>query len=120
MATKGYTSCCYWQAMVNASLCKFFILKALHDEPLHGYQLIRRVAELSGRCCTPTEGAVYPVLREFERCGCVLSRRQTVHGRTRKVYRITAKGRAALRTGRVIWIKAFRTLQHVMKNETLK
>jgi DNA-binding PadR family transcriptional regulator len=47
---------------------------------MHGYDIIKRLAELTRNLCVPTQGTVYPVLREFERCGCVRSRIEVVHG----------------------------------------
>ena len=110
-----YTGRPYWNAMLNASLCKFFILRAVCREPMHGYGVIRRVAELSGDLCVPTEGTVYPVLREFEQCGCVRSRTQMVRGRERVVYAATPKGRKALRAGMDVWQRALAHLRPAME-----
>jgi DNA-binding PadR family transcriptional regulator len=93
----------YWAAVLKAGLCKFLILKALGEGPVHGYQLIRRVGVMTGGFCEPTEGTIYPVLREFERAGCVRRQVGTVFGRPRKVYALTAKGRQALRAGVQAW-----------------
>ena len=75
-----YTCRGYWNATLNASLCKLLILRAVCEEPMHGYGIIKRLAELTRNLCVPTQGTVYPVLREFERCGCVRSRIEVVHG----------------------------------------
>jgi len=72
---KQYASRDYWHGMLNASVCKLLILRAVCDRPGHGYEIIRRVAALTRNVCVPTEGTVYPVLREFEACGCM-----AVHG----------------------------------------
>ena len=105
----------YWSAVLNASLCKFLILRTVCEEPMHGYAIIQRVAELSGRLCTPTQGTVYPVLREFEECGCVRSRVEVVRGRERKVYAATPKGRKALDAGLAVWREGMDCLQEAMK-----
>ena len=56
----------YWNGILNASLCKLFILRAICDGPAHGYEIIRRVARLTDNFCVPTQGTIYPVLREFQ------------------------------------------------------
>jgi len=100
---KHYASRDYWGGMLNASVCKLLILRAVCERPGHGYEIIRRVAALTRGVCVPTEGTVYPVLREFEACGCLAVHNDTVRGRTRHVYRATPQGRAALRAGLAVW-----------------
>lgn len=100
---KQYASRDYWRGMLNASVCKLLILRAVCERPGHGYEIIRRVAALTHNVCAPTEGTVYPVLREFEVCGCLTVHDHTVRGRTRHVYRATPQGRAALHAGLDVW-----------------
>mgnify|MGYP001440683383 CR=1 FL=1 len=109
-----YTSEAYWDRILNASLCKFFILRALCDGPSHGYELIQRVARLTDGFCVPTQGTIYPVLREFQRCGCATCRRRVVGGRVRKVYAVTAKGRRAYRVGLQVWRKGLCCITEVV------
>jgi DNA-binding PadR family transcriptional regulator len=47
-------------------------------------------------------GTLYPTLHRMEAEGLLGSRREVVGGRTRRVYRITKSGRAALADGRRI------------------
>ena len=100
---RNYTTHRYWTGILNASLCKFFILRALCDGPTYGYEIIRRVARISDEFCVPTEGTIYPVLSEFQQCGCVTCRPEIVNGRTRKVYTLTLKGREAYQAGKEVW-----------------
>jgi PadR family transcriptional regulator PadR len=102
-----YTCREYWSAVLNASLCKVLILRVVCEEPMHGYGIIRRIAELTRNLCAPTQATVYPVLREFERCGCVRSRTDVVRGHQRRVYSATAKGRRALESGLDVWRRGF-------------
>lgn len=110
-----YTCRAYWNAVMNASLCKFLILRTVCEQPMHGYGIIRRLAKLTGNLCVPTQGTVYPVLREFERCRCVRSRIEVVHGRERKVYTATPKGRKALEAGLDVWRRGLAHLQAVLE-----
>jgi DNA-binding PadR family transcriptional regulator len=52
----------------------------------HGYQI--------------SPGTLYPTLHRMEAEGLLRSRQEVVDGRTRRVYRITKPGRAALADGR--------------------
>jgi PadR family transcriptional regulator PadR len=111
---KNYTTHSYWNGILNASLCKFFILRALCDGPAHGYEIIRRVARLTDNFCVPTQGTIYPVLREFQQCGCVTCSPEVVNGRTRKVYTVTPKGRDAYKAGQEVWEKGLCCVKQVV------
>jgi DNA-binding PadR family transcriptional regulator len=49
------------------------------------------------------EGTIYPVLRRLEREGHVSSRWDDTHGRKRRVYTITPRGRRHLKRQRDEW-----------------
>lgn len=111
---KQYACQDYWRGILNASVCKLLILRAVCERPGHGYEIIRRVAALTHNACVPTEGTVYPVLREFEVCGCLTVHDDMVRGRTRYVYRATSQGRAALRAGLAVWRHGLVKLRSVL------
>ena len=105
----------YWDGIINAALCKLFILKALYDSPMHGYALIQRITSMTDGFCVPTEGGLYPILKEFECCGCATVSLETVEGRTRKVYALTEKGREAILAGLDAWEKAIPQLIRALR-----
>ena len=71
-----------------------FALATMEREgPIHGYRLAERVAERTEGAWRPGPGAVYPALQRLVRQGLA---RSAPEGR-RRVYRITASGRALLR-----------------------
>lgn len=111
---KGYTDYAYWSAALKSGLCKYLILRALVDKPLHGYEIIHRIDELTGHFYSPTEGAVYPILHEFEACGCVKSRQEIAHGRERRVYTLTRKGRESVQAGAAVWQSALPRIQRAI------
>jgi len=98
-----YTSQAYWAGTIKMSLSKFFILRVLHDRPMHGYDIARAVERTTNGCCSPTEGTIYPVLREFEEGGYVTCAAEVVSGRQRKTYTLTEKGRDAFHVGVAAW-----------------
>ncbi|HBP5148475.1 TPA: PadR family transcriptional regulator [Pseudomonas aeruginosa] len=87
------------------SLSKFFILSVLQKRPMHGYEIVREVECSTQGCCSPTEGTIYPVLREFEQGGYVTAHTETVAGRGRKVYTLTDKGREAFTVAVDAWME---------------
>lgn len=104
-ASPDYLSRSYWNGTIKMSLSKFFILCVLHQRPMHGYDLTREVERVTNGCCSPTEGTIYPVLREFEAGGYVTFETQTVSGRERKVYTLTEKGRQAFKVAVEAWME---------------
>jgi DNA-binding PadR family transcriptional regulator len=105
-----YTDRAYWNGIIKMSLSKFFILCVLHQKPMHGYEVARAVERTTNGCCSPTEGTIYPVLREFEEGGYLTSAAEIVSGRERKVYTLTDKGREAFRVAVDAWMDVTRCL----------
>ncbi|HCA47577.1 MAG TPA: PadR family transcriptional regulator [Armatimonadetes bacterium] len=114
---KDFTAAGYWNGLLNASLCKLFILRALREGPGHGYEIAQRVKRLTEGFCVPTDGTIYPALHEFEECGCITCRSEIVAGRTRKVYTLTEKGHEAYRAGKVVWQKGLGCMDCVVGEE---
>lgn len=106
-----YASRDYWAGTIKMGLSKFFILRVLHDGPMHGYDVARLVERTTNGCCSPTEGTIYPVLREFEAGGFVTATEEVVGGRQRRVYALTEAGRAAFRVALEAWMEATAALQ---------
>ncbi len=101
-----FTDRAYWAGTIKMALSRFFVLQVLHDGPAHGYDIARSVERTTNGCCSPSEGALYPTLREFERGGYVTSETEVVSGRERRVYTLTDKGREAFQVGLEAWMDA--------------
>lgn len=99
-----FTSRAYWNGTIKMSLSKFFILCVLHQKPMHGYDIANAVERATEGNCSPTEGTIYPSLREFEEGAYVTSEVQVVSGRVRKVYTLTEKGREAFKVAVEAWM----------------
>jgi DNA-binding PadR family transcriptional regulator len=67
------------------------ILAVLVDRPMHGYQVIQELEELSGGRWRPSAGSVYPTLQQLE--DELLVRSEELDGR--RVYTLTDAGQAA-------------------------
>lgn len=105
-----FTSRAYWSGTIKMSLSKFFILCVLHEQPMHGYDIATAVERTTNGCCSPTEGTIYPALREFEEGGYVTFETEVVSGRERKVYTLTDRGRQAFKVAVAAWMDVTRCL----------
>jgi DNA-binding PadR family transcriptional regulator len=75
---------------------QLLILALLAEKPRHGYEIIKALDERSGGYYSPSPGMVYPALTYLEEIG-----RATVEAEgTKKLYSITADGRAHLEANR--------------------
>ncbi|MFF1838327.1 PadR family transcriptional regulator [Streptomyces sp. NPDC058231] len=74
------------------------ILGFLYEQPLHGYELKRRVAHLTGHVRPIADGTLYPAIKRLERSGW-LARRTEPGSRAapRHMLTPTDEGRAELR-----------------------
>ncbi len=72
---------------------RLHILHHADVEPVHGAWLAE---ELAGHGYTISPGTLYPMLHRMQKDGLLTSRQKVVDGRARRVYEITAAGRAAL------------------------
>lgn len=71
-------------------MIKAAVFAALADGPMHGYQIMQRIEQLSGGAWRPSPGSVYPTLQEFEDRGLVRS--EEVDGK--RIYSLTELGAA--------------------------
>ena len=106
----------YWVGLIKMSLSRLFILRVLYEEPLHGYEISKRIDVITKGCCAPTEGALYPVLREFAEGGYLNCQAKVVDGRQRKVYSITEKGERAYRVALEAWQESAKALLKAKKS----
>jgi DNA-binding PadR family transcriptional regulator len=90
------------------------VLAILAEGDSYGYQILKRVRELSGGHMEWTDGMLYPVLHRLERLGHVEARWEVADsGRRRKYYRITPKGRIQLDEERKQWHAVDATLRGI-------
>jgi DNA-binding PadR family transcriptional regulator len=87
------------------------LLALLADQPLHGYELARRIEEQSGGALRFTLASLYPLLYRMENRGWVRGAWQTLpNGRRRRCYLLTPQGRKQLAPMRKEWEMFFRAL----------
>ena len=72
------------------------ILHLLASGPRHGYAIASAIKASSEGVLDFKEGTLYPTLHNLEKQGYFSAFEQEENGRTRKVYRLTDEGNAAL------------------------
>ena len=81
------------------------VLSVLADGPKYGYAITKQVAAQTDETIRLTPGVLYPLLHQMEKQGLVKAQWDAVkaesgnskHGRQRKWYRLSAKGRRQLK-----------------------
>lgn len=101
----------YWNSLIRMSLSRFFILHVLARNPVHGYEITKQVSAITNGCCAPTEGSLYPVLKEFMDAGLIEGASEFVAGRERKVYTLTPAGKQAYQVAAKAWGEAAAFIQ---------
>ena len=86
---------------------KGLVLFALSEKPMHGYEIMKTIESRFRGFYKPSAGAMYPALRSLRRAGLVI----VSGGERRKVYRMTAKGRAFLHGRRAEMEKRYREIE---------
>jgi DNA-binding PadR family transcriptional regulator len=79
--------------MFDSGELRLVLLKLIADEPRHGYDLIRRIEELTGGAYAPSPGVIYPTLTLLGDIGQIAA--QESDG-AKKLFAITADGQAEL------------------------
>jgi PadR family transcriptional regulator PadR len=98
----------------------YFVLAALLDGPLHGYGIIKRARELSGGRVRLATGTLYTALDRLTGEGYVrLVSEETVAGRVRRTYGLTAAGLAALQAEAARMAQAARLVTTAGERQTV-
>jgi DNA-binding PadR family transcriptional regulator len=88
------------------------ILSILSVEESYGYQIIRKISEISDNKIHWKEGTLYPVLHKMEKSGIIKSKWKVAeNGRKRKYYYINKKGKALLDEELDHWRLIFNSLK---------
>lgn len=93
---------------------ELIVLRLLTQKPMYGYELIQAIQIATGRSFAFGEGCIYPVLHRLEADGALHGRRETVQGRSRIVYRVTAKGRGRLEQSASAWKRSVEVIQAIL------
>ena len=85
------------QAQLLPGTLDLLILKAVSLGPLHGYGVLLRIEQISGRALLVEQGALYPALFRLVRQGLLAARWGTSdNNRRAKFYELTPAGQGRL------------------------
>jgi PadR family transcriptional regulator PadR len=92
------------QAQILPGTLDLLILKAVSLGPLHGYGVLLRIAQISGKSLLIEQGALYPALFRLVRQGLLKASWGTSdNNRRAKFYELTAAGRKRFREETEDW-----------------
>ena len=98
------------------------VLSALERGAAHGLEILRRLQAAGDGSLRLKEGSLYPALYRLERAGRVKAEwEQDTKGRRgprRRIYRLTAKGSAALARDRADWREFARVIGGIVGGTT--
>ena len=104
----------HWDREVRRSVSRLFLLAALAERPMHGYEIARAVAEASGNCCAPSDAAIYPAIRDLQAGGYIVCTAEAQGQRVRNVCALTDRGRNALAAADAAWAGVLPRLAEVI------
>ena len=103
----------YWETSILRGTGRLFMLAALADQPRHGYDIARRISQLCGDWCSPSDAMIYPAIRDLEAAGLIQCK-VAEGARKRRVCSLTPEGRVALRVGADAWARYLPALGRVV------
>lgn len=113
-----YNCLMYSKELIKGTL-RTVVLRLLDREGrMYGYQMSKRVGELSSGNYQLTEGALYPLLHKLVQDGLLVAESEKVNGRSRRYYRITEEGRAAAADRREEFRQFLGTMQRLLDLKT--
>lgn len=90
------------KSLVSGSTA-MLVLKLLSEKDMYGYEMIETLRQRSLSVFELKAGTLYPLLHGMEGKELLTSYEKEAGGKTRKYYRITKQGRAALRKKQEEW-----------------
>jgi PadR family transcriptional regulator, regulatory protein PadR len=94
---------------------ELLLLRLLSRQPMYGYELVQAIKLSTGGVLAFGEGCVYPILHRLEAEGLLLGKRETVNGRSRVVYRLTAAGKRRLGEATTHWERVAAAVNAVLQ-----
>lgn len=95
-----------FQKELSAGTVSLALLAVLAEagEPMYGYLIAKRLEKVGEGVLSGKQSALYPVLRNLEGAGLLLSHVEpSMAGPPRRYYRITERGREALQQWAAAW-----------------
>ncbi len=94
---------------------ELLLLSLLSRRPMYGYELVQAIRASTGGTLEFGEGCIYPILHRLEAEGMLGSKRETVAGRSRVIYRVTTKGSKKLASTMNTWQQIVQAIDHALQ-----
>lgn len=94
---------------------EMLLLELLARRPMYGYELVQTIRAATGGELEFGEGCVYPILHRLESQKLLAAAKESVAGRKRVVYRITAKGKTQLAHTVCAWQRVVNSVNHALQ-----
>lgn len=101
----------YWENLIKKSVSRYFLLGMLARRPMHGYEIAKEIEGCCEGWCKPTDGMIYPTIKEMVTRGYIECTSETIDGRVRKVCHLTSTGQEAYRAAARVWASVLPYLQ---------
>ncbi|MGC9209874.1 MAG: PadR family transcriptional regulator [Acidilobus sp.] len=100
----------------------WLLLLILSERPMHGYEIIKRIKELTANQWRPAAGSIYPLLNYMKDAGLidVVNVEEKVRGGRKIVYALTDKGWQQLRDAIMRKIVMYMNFMNLIANVSLK
>ena len=105
----------YWENLIKKSASRYFLLGMLFRKPMHGYEIAKTIEDCCEGWCKPTDGMIYPTLKETLPGGYLECVEESPGGRTRKICLLTPRGEEALAAGARTWQKILPSLERTVQ-----
>ena len=96
---------------------ELLILRLLSRRAMHGYELVQALRAATSEALEFGEGCVYPILHRLEADGMLKCRREMAGGRSRLVYRVTARGERRLCESISLWTAVTQAITRALQGD---
>ncbi|MEM1682725.1 MAG: PadR family transcriptional regulator [Ignisphaera sp.] len=109
---------------MDRGIAKAFVLKLLVERPLHGYEIMKRINEITG--FVPSPGHIYMLLKKLEKEDLVDVTVTYFGGRRIRLYKLSEKGRKFLEDNKDLvnrvdtYVERFRRAKEIELHKLLK
>jgi PadR family transcriptional regulator, regulatory protein PadR len=94
---------------------ELLLLSLLSRRSMYGYELVQAIRQATGGTLEFGEGCIYPILHRLEAEGMLGSKRETVAGRSRVIYRVTSKGSKQLASSVTAWQQIVQAISRALQ-----
>ncbi len=93
------------------------ILRVVGVGPIHGYAIAQRIQQISRDVLQVQQGSLYPALHRLENRGLLVAEwKPSDTGRDAKYYKLTPRGRTALKSETADWVRLTDAVSAILRS----